>query len=104
MRRPGWRGGKPPAGAKAMGPRADPRAHGASSATRRSGSPDRNLPRTGPLGLRHRDREDPVLEGGRHLFGIDRGRQREAPLEGAVAPLVAVHPLGALLGLLLLLA
>src|SRR4029077_20480387 len=65
---------------------------------------DLDLPRAGALGLRQGDRQDAGVVLRLDLVGIYQVRQREATLEGAIGPLVAVHPLGLLLSDLPLLA
>src|SRR5687768_12486063 len=69
-----------------------------------SGRADRDLPRPRPLRLWHQNSEDPVLVLRRDLVAVHGAGEHEGTLEAAVAALVAVNPLAALLGLLLLLA
>src|SRR5207253_10585934 len=61
-----------------------------------------DLPRLRLLCLRKRHGQNAVLVGHLDVARVDRRGQGEAALEGAIGPLVAVHPLGALLGDLLL--
>src|SRR5436309_1997188 len=61
-----------------------------------------DLPRLRLLCLRKRHGQNAVLVGRLDVARVDRRGQGEAALEGALGPLVAVHPLGALLGDLLL--
>src|SRR5437667_7628175 len=56
----------------------------------------------GRLRLRQRDRQHAEVVGRLDLVGIDRGRQPEGPLEGAIGPLIARDLLGLLLRHLLL--
>src|SRR5216117_986719 len=63
---------------------------------------DLDLPRLRLLCLRKRHGQNAVLVGRLDVARVDRRGQGEAALEGAIGPLVAVHPLGALLGDLLL--
>src|SRR2546430_10921211 len=58
--------------------------------------------RLGRLRLRQRDRQHAEVAGRLDLVRIDRGRQPERPLEGAVGPLIAMDLLGLLLRHLLL--
>src|SRR2546422_8294076 len=62
----------------------------------------RDLPRLRLLDLRQGHRQHAVLVGCLDGVGVDGGGQREAALEGAVSPLVAMYPLRALFGNLLL--
>jgi len=48
----------------------------------------------GRLRLRQRDRQHAEVIGRLDLVGIDRGRQPESPLEGAIGPLIAMDLLG----------
>src|SRR5712691_4430346 len=56
----------------------------------------------GRLRLRERDRQHAEVVGRLDLVGIDRGRQPERSLEGAIGPLIAMDLLGLLLRRLLL--
>src|SRR5207249_62754 len=58
--------------------------------------------RLGRLRLRQRDRQHAEVAGRLDLVRIDRGRQPERPLEGAVGPLIAMDLVGLLLRHLLL--
>src|SRR5690606_15021616 len=62
----------------------------AARSRRRNTSVHVDAPRTRAGGLRDRDGEHAVLEVRDDAFGVDGGRQREAPEEGAVAALHAV--------------
>src|SRR2546425_883896 len=53
--------------------------------------------RLGRLRLRQRDPQHAQVVGRLDLLGIDRGRQSERPLEGAIGPLIAMDLLGLLL-------
>src|SRR5439155_27172291 len=53
--------------------------------------------RLGGLRRRQRDRQHAEVVGRLDLLGIDRGRQPERPLEGAIGPLIAMDLLGLLL-------
>src|SRR5437879_3721071 len=61
-----------------------------------------DVPRLRFFDLRQRHRQHAVLVCRLDGVGVDRRGQREAPLERAIGPFVAVHPLGALFGDLLL--
>src|SRR6266487_7080172 len=62
----------------------------------------RDQVRLGRLRLRQRDRQHAEVVGRLDLVRIDRGRQPEGPLEGAIGPLIAMDLLGLLLRHLLL--
>src|SRR5437763_14473635 len=61
-----------------------------------------DLPRLGLLRLRARHGQNPVLVARLDVAGVHGRGQGEAALERAIRPLVAVYPLGALPGDLLL--